>query len=184
LPWERKCLKKIADMMGMRVIDSQGNTVGTIGQAVFTRNRNRLLGILVRTGKMAKSTLAIQFKDILSIGDDAVIVNRGSAIDPSGVVEISNALEEGNDITGYSVYTHRGDQMGTIKDIMIDERTGKVQGFLMAADLMEDLMNGRRMLKLDQSAVISEDNVIITDEGYNSDIGFGIGLKRFLDLED
>jgi uncharacterized protein YrrD len=182
-PWERKYLKKIADILGMRVVDNRGNLVGSIEKAVFTRDRSRLLGVLVKAGRMSKNTLAIRFQDIISIGDDAVIINQGAAVDPSRLVEIANALDEHVNITGYNVYTDSGDQMGTIKDIMIDERSGKVQGFLVAADLIEDLVNGRRMLTLDQRAVISEDRVIIPDENYQNIGAFDVGLKRFLDLE-
>jgi len=179
-------LKKMSEIIGMNVVDANGNFIGEVEKMVYSRSRKRILGIFFRKGRIIKDKVAILFKDILSIGPDAIII-KGSwvLVNPSKIVEMSNVIEEEQDIVGYPVLTVDGTQIGEIKDIVLDETHGNIEGYILSGDFIEDLMQGRRILKFDDIVTVGEEAVIVDNHQTDSrNYSQGGGLKNLLKLEE
>ncbi len=160
-------MKRISDIVGMEVVDSKGNPMGEVEKVICSRTRERVMGIILKRKRFAKGNAMVHYKDILSFGDDLLIVNDRVLTKPSEIPpDISRALEE-KDITGYSVLTAEGKEIGAIRDTVISEANGRLEGYLVAGDLFEDLMKGRKILKLERSAIVG--NGFITLEDNNTD---------------
>lgn len=177
-------MKKISDIAGMKVLDSRGKLIGEVEKVVYSRSRNKIPGIILKRNRLIKNHTAVQFKDIISFGGDVLIINPNSTVNPSNVVEISRIFEEELDITGYRVYTSEGIEIGTIKDLLFDETSGVVQGYLLAGDFVEDLMNGRKILRLDDISIIGEGTIILNNGSVDYSALPNSGLKNLLGLDE
>ncbi len=153
-------MKRISDIVGMAVVNSEGNPMGEVDRVLCSRIRGRVMGIILKRKKISRNNAIVHYKDILSFGDDLLIINGRLLSQPSNIPEIDHALEE-EDIMGYSVLTAEGREIGEVRDTVINEASGNIEGYLVAGDLYEDLMKGRKVLKLDKSAIVGNGSVIL-----------------------
>lgn len=175
-------MKKMSEIIGLKIVDSKGNFIGEVEKVVYSRSNGRVLGIIFHKGKIIRDIAAVLFKDIQNIGQDAIIIMDGDIlVDPFKIVGISNVLEKEQDIVGYPVLTVDGTEIGEVKDIVIDEIRGNIQGYILSGDFIEDLMEGRKMLKLDNCVTVGKGAVIVdncrSDSNSFSQSG---GLKNLL----
>ncbi len=180
-------MKKISEVLGMRIVDEEGNIIGEAEKVIYSRSNGRVVGIIFRTGRILKGEAAVLFKDIQSIGRDAIIIKKGrSAVaDPMRIVGIANVLEKEQDIMGYPVFTADGTELGEIKDIVFDEVRGDIRGYMLAGGLFEDIMEGRRILNYSDKITVGDGAVIVDDHRLDTfSHSQDSGLKNILKLED
>lgn len=176
-------MKKISQIVGMPVIDAKGNLIGEVERVVYSKKRGRVLGVIFKKGRIVRDKVAVRYRDIISIGQDVMIIKDGPClVNPYSVVEISNALEE-EDIIGYPVINSEGKEIGIIKDIIFSEQKGSIEGFVVARDLIEDLIEGRKVLKPGEGIVAGNGAVLVSmqlDSGNNQKTG---GLKNIFGID-
>lgn|GEM_PF-2896046 len=175
-------LKRVSDIVGMTVVDSKGSPVGEVARVLCSRTRGRVLGIIVKRRRLARGGTVVHYKDILSFGDDLLIINDKSAGQNRDIPDISSPAE-GEDVTGYSVITADGRELGVIRDTVIGESNGSIEGYLVAGDLFEDLLRGRKLLKLERSAVVGKGTVVLGDGAAADGTVKSGGLENLLRLK-
>ena len=177
-------MKKVSDIVGMEVVDSKGGTIGEVEEVLCSRARGRIMGIIIKRKKPARGQAIVHYKDILSFGDDLLIVNdrltKNNADIPPDIVR---TLEE-EDITGYTVITAEGKELGTISDVMISDANGSIEGYLVAGDLFDDLVKGRKMLRLERTAVVGNGYITLDDNNTDRSVHETGGLKNILKLNE
>jgi uncharacterized protein YrrD len=174
-------LKRVSDIVGMKVVDSKGSSVGEVERVICSRTRGRVLGIALKRKRTGREKI-VHYRDILSFGDDLLIISdRAVGRNPDGP-EISRPVE-GEDITGYLVLTANGKEIGVVKDTVIGENSGTIEGYMVAGDLFEDLLKGRKILRLDKTVTVGNGCVVLDTlepENFKSPGG----LENLLKLND
>ena len=153
-------LKRVSDIIGMTVVDSKGSPVGEVERVICSRSRGRVLGISLKRKRSGRGSTVVHYRDILSFGDDVLIINDKAAGRDQDMPDISRPME-GEDITGYLVLTADGREIGVIKDTVIGENSGVIEGYMVAGDLFEDLIKGRKFLRLDNTAAVGKGCVVL-----------------------
>lgn len=177
-------MKKISEIIGMKVLDSKGSFAGEVERVVYSRNRRRIVGLLMKKGRIAGRAEAVLYRDIISIGDSIIIVAQNAAMDSGSSAEIERTIQENSDITGHRVFTSDGKEVGMVKDVVFNENGGSVEGYILAGDFVDDLLNGRKVFKLTDNAVIGEGSIILGSGGLDCDSLSNSGLKSIFGLKD
>lgn len=177
-------MKKVSDIIAMEVVDSGGNPIGEVERVLCSRTRGRIMGITLKQRRPVRGNAVIHYKDILSLGDDLIIVNnRSTAGDGSDHGEMDRGAEN-EDVTGYTVLNADGKEMGKITDTVISEANGSIEGYLVAGDLFVDLIEGRKLLRLERSAIVGNGSIMLDHEAEGKDLQKKGGLKSLLKLND
>ncbi|MGI6703427.1 MAG: PRC-barrel domain-containing protein [Clostridia bacterium] len=176
-------MKRVSDIVGMKVVDSEGSPVGEVARVLCSRTRGRVLGIEVKKRKYARGGTVVHYRDILSFGDDLLIINDKNTGPNRDIPDIGSP-GEGEDIIGYSVITADGSDMGIIRDTVIGEANGNIEGYLVAGDLFEDLLRGRKLLKLDKTEVVGKRTVVLGDGAIADEAVKSGGLENLLRFND
>ena len=177
-------MKKVSDIVGMEVVDSKGGAIGEVEGVLCSRARGRIMGIKIRRKKPARGQAIVHYKDILSFGDDLLIINDRLITNSADIPpEIGRVLEE-EDVTGYTVLTVEGKELGTISDVMISEANGSIEGYLVAGDLFDDLVKGRKMLRLERTAMVGNGHITLDENSTGRSVHETGGLKNIFKLNE
>jgi uncharacterized protein YrrD len=139
-------LKRGDEIIGLPVINKRdGNQIGRIKDIVYQNGKRKIEGLIIQREGLLKKSRFIPLEDIVILGDVSVIVNvkRERA---SSNIEAYADLEEFSDTLGAPVITKEGSELGQISNIVIDEKTGLVEGFEISKGFFDDVFHGRRLV--------------------------------------
>ena len=179
-------MKKLSEIIGMRIIDEMGNAIGEVEKVVYSKSRRKIVAINFYKGRFRKSIVSVPFKDIQNIGNTEIIIREGSIIkDNTNFSSYNLSDEEECELIGYRVITEDGKEIGEVRDIIIDEIYGSIYGYILSEDFFDDLFEGRKLLRFDENIIIGDGALIIQNYDYTIDnIYRNGGLKSFLGLEE
>ncbi len=135
--------------------------MGEVRDLLIGRRGDRLSGLrVVCTGRFALKSL--RFRDIHSLGEDAVIVHDATALlSPSRVRAVEAGARGPDAVIGKPVITADGRDLGIIDDIVIDPVAGKVTGYEVSGGLVTDLVDGKLILPVPPGMRVGQDAVLI-----------------------
>ncbi|WP_427339133.1 PRC-barrel domain-containing protein [Caloranaerobacter sp. DY30410] len=159
-------MKKASEIIGLPVMTKvSGKKIAVIKDLVFSRKKFRILALMTYEGSVFKEAKIIKYKNVISIGKDVIIVDKENVIESAAdIPDIFQLIKERKKIIGEDVITEAGENIGIIKDIIIDEDNGKVLGFILSDGLIQDIMDGRNILPYIYGITFGEDALIISNE--------------------
>jgi uncharacterized protein YrrD len=113
------------DIVGLTVRDESGRRKGTVRDVLFDNSGRRVIGIIIRRGCFHRQHEFVGFEYIRSFGHDSLIAGTGRTC--SEFEGRENALQ------GKLVVSRRGQCLGTVADVCIDEATGDVKAYRIAS---------------------------------------------------
>lgn len=119
--------RKDKDFLGLEVISLEDASVVGEVDALLIDDNATVAGLVIDLGVYEAKVLA--FSDILSIGEDAVMIGAAAAVKP---ISQDAALEEVAEldvhVSDTLVMTDRGNLVGIVGDYFIDPGTGSIKG--------------------------------------------------------
>jgi len=172
-------LERYSEVIGLPVICiDNGKKLGTVEEVVFCPRLKQVRAfILERKGCQLKKKV-ILIRDVRQLGKDALIVNDCSCIKELREAEASKSLEEKGSVIGLRVYTKAGEDIGVIKDVLFDSKTGIIEGVIISDGLLQDIMEGRNILPLFGKVEFGEENILVDKEAVEEILNRGGGLKN------
>lgn len=176
-------LRKESELIGLPVISKKdGNKIGTIKEVIYSKKRYRIVGFIISGKNFFKEAKIIRFNNVISIGMDALIVKNETVVEKSSYLTEMNSLIYENGLHEKEVLTEEGDSLGNVKDILIDENSGKIIGLILTDGLVEDLKEGRNLLPYSMDMVIGENNIIVDCETKETFYKLKKDYKKILEL--
>lgn len=170
-------LKKYSDVLGLPVISAaNGLKIGTLKDVLFHKSNKLILAFLLEKGNYAVKGNVIRLQNVLSLGNDALIVDNPANLLEYRNYKKDNPLDDKNHLRGFKVYTHSGEDLGVVQDIMFDYKTGKVEGVQVSDGLVQDIMVGRNILPFLGKVDIGNSNILVESEAVEEMINTGGGL--------
>ena len=163
-------MKKSRQLIGTGIVDCEsGMIIGNIKNTVFFPCSKKILGFCVDCGRWVKHEKIIQVKYIKNIGNDMVMVKHDNILeDIKNYPEFINAIDKKNRIFGLKVITSRGQELGYIEDIIINQNNFYIEGYVLTDGIIEDITKGKSVLSFSEKIIFGEDTIILDEE--NSDI--------------
>ena len=172
---------KCSEVIGLPVIcTDDGKKIGVVEDLIFTPMKKEVKALLLeRTGyEICKKVVLM--KDIAYLGKDAVMVNSKSCKTEMRKAASNGALEDKGEIRGLTVYSKSGEDLGEVKDVLFDCKTGVVEGVEVTGGLFQDIMQGRKILPLFGKVEFSEESVLVDREAVDEMVATGGGIKKKL----
>ncbi len=150
----------VNSLFGKPVIaQDSGEQIATIKDVVLDQPPSRVLAVLIDTGGWMQSARVVRWEQVVSLGD--VLLVRGAppyakiGDDP----EMSALSKQSHQITGTTIMSVDGSQIGTVGDLFI-ETDGRIVGYEVKKGFFQDL-RGRALLPVVQVRSVGADAVIV-----------------------
>ena len=159
-------MRKGSDIIGLNVVAfDTGEQFEKVIDLIFDRQANNLLALLTDESGWFSSANIIPFRDVKTIGPDAIIVStKDVEIDAGQMPEIEEILNEENKLRRVKLMTTDGRDLGQINDLYIDEQTGKVEGYEVSGGIFADAYSGRSFVPAYQTLTIGDDVAFVPPE--------------------
>lgn len=176
-------MKKESELIGLPVLSKKtGSKIGTTKEIIYSRKKYRVLGFLIKEGKIFNEAKIIQFHNIYSIGRDAIIVKSEAVVEKSSSLPGIHELVNNGKFAEEEVITESGEIIGHVKDILIDSNKGKVIGFILTDGIFQDLKEGRNVLLYSREIFFGESSIIISNNYKESFYKYKQDYKKLLEL--
>ena len=164
-----------------------GSKVGIVKDILFSIRDRQVKALLLEQKGLSTRRRAILFDELLSIGGGAVIIGSSA-----GVADLDRASfkdifgDEGSPIgdegglIGTKVYSKAGGEVGVIKDVMFDPGTGRIEGFEISDGLLQDVVQGRKVLPLIGKVELGKEFALVDTDSVDEMKETGGGLKKKL----
>jgi sporulation protein YlmC with PRC-barrel domain len=146
LPWREVCCDfrkeghviRATELAGRAVVDiDAAERLGRVDRIVLDPDARQVAGFVVSRGSSIlgggeHSTLPASC--VHAIGPDAITVRRGTAEPADRLAHLPRV----SDMVGRKVVSETGRVLGTVHDVLIDERNGRIVGYALAGDGLDD----------------------------------------------
>ncbi|MBI1902510.1 MAG: PRC-barrel domain-containing protein [Planctomycetia bacterium] len=152
-------------IIGLPVIAvDRGVEVEQVKDLVVDRAHKRVVALLVEKGGwFGAPARVLPLRDVQAFGEDAVMVRSSEAIVEAGkVADIQEALDRHLRLKGTKLISSEGRELGTIRDIDFDPRTGDVKSFEVSRGVLADMISGRSVVSASDDAVVGDDAVVVS----------------------
>lgn len=156
---------KSKDILNKNVYDTNNKKIGIVKDIFIDFHRGNMEGIDIFSYFPFKKNLHIKPKDIVKINE--FIVARKEF---NGCVGFRYS-----EIKDMEILDALGEIKGNIEDILIDEVTFNIRGFVVSPGILEKIIRGKEIILL-KDIIVNEDYIIYKDDS-------NIKLKKFLHEE-
>jgi len=155
-------MKPTKEIIGLRIISIlEGTQVGVVKGIVLNPQAKTMDFVMVDQPTDMFGAKVIPFADILGLGEFAITIpNPGVIQDVAQNIDAQNLLKQDTRVIGTKVLTKKGQLIGEVKEILIDEETGKI-----AACLFE---SQGKMHQVEVEQVITLGKELLIVEGFPS----------------
>ncbi|MGI6777939.1 MAG: PRC-barrel domain-containing protein [Acetivibrionales bacterium] len=160
-------MKMTQDILGLPIISiSTGEEVGKVKNILINGDRGAIDYIVVDTGNQIYSARVIPTKRVLGIGENALTIENESSIsDISKVSEAVELIQKEIKVKGAKVLTKKGNLIGEIGDICIDE-----DNFcrITALEHITDISHGKSRLIPREKVITFGRNLVIVENDFQN----------------
>ena len=174
-------LHRYSEVLNLPVVcANNGKKAGVIKDIIFCPENREVSALLLEHKGLEIKKKVVRLKDILNLGDDAVIINSPDCVESLGKASYTNEFKDEGSILGLRIFTRSGDELGIVKDVIFDWQTGRIEGFEVSDGLLQDIMQGRMILPLFGKVEFGEENVLVEKEAVEEMENTGGGIKNRL----
>ncbi|NQV13551.1 MAG: PRC-barrel domain-containing protein [Parcubacteria group bacterium] len=144
-------------------IDS-GKGLGKIIDLVIDNDNGRCLALLIQlVGVMARKKIVL-IDDVSSFGDDTVMVQSEKILVPlKDNEDIVKVVDRKVKIIGNEVVSYSGEELGEVKDFVVDETSYKLSKLFVSTGLFRDLFKGELIITANKIVSIGKDAIVVKD---------------------
>lgn len=166
-------MRRCRDLIGLPVMSLlSARQVGVVRGVVLGRENTHVVGVIVAEHSKGRRAHVVLFEDIRTIGRDAVMV-EGDAVCLDASLEEPIGRTGDMPDGGMRVLTQSGKEIGVIRDVVFDPRSGQVGGYELSRGVLGDLLEGRLVMNLPEGWVVGDGVIIIPDEDRKGRAGKG-----------
>ncbi len=175
-------IRKYSDVLGLPVISAKnGMKIGTLKDVVFCKYNKGVLGFIIEKESHSIKGNVVMLQDVLSLGNDALIIEDSDNLIEYRKIKKTPEMLERMQLRGFKIYTHSGNDIGIVKDILFDYKTGKVEGVQVSDGLLQDLLMGRNILPFLGKIEIGNENILVDNEAVEEMMNTGGGIRSRLE---
>ncbi|EHQ90247.1 PRC-barrel domain-containing protein [Desulfosporosinus youngiae] len=152
-------MKPTNEIIGLRVISiSDGTQVGVIKDLVLNQQSKSLDFLIIDQPSDYFGAKVIPYSDILGLGEFAITIPHQQVIqDVAQNTEVQHLLKQDIRVIGTRVLTKKGQLIGEVKEIIIDEETGLIASCLFESE--------GQMKEIDKDKIITLGKELLIIEG-------------------
>ena len=176
---------KTSDIIGFPIVcTDQKKFIGEVKDVILNLKSCNVAGFIIDYGSIIHHTRIIPFNNIYEIARNRVIVKFRKNIQQMRNFNFNEKLIKKNEkILGVEVVEDEGKLLGFVQDVIFEEKSGNILGFILTNGVVDDIFNGVEILPLDGSIEFDKNKFIISIDSKKSILRNIGGLKKLLELE-
>ena len=154
-------MRKSQEVIGLSIIHLEtGKKLGTVCDLLFDEEQ-QFRGILMEDGGLFKRRKFISTDHIVSIGNDAVVVDNEHPFSANPKNKNWMSICSGDKkLKGRTILTSSGYEMGLVENVYFLEEMGTLIGYELSDGILNDIRDGRKWLKTKKPLIWGEDVLI------------------------
>lgn len=158
-------MQKIRDLLGLPVLEIENGTqIGEVQEVIIDIDQASVRGIILSNANWFTNEQGIEFRNLHSIGRDAVMVRTQDVIQEASLFSASdNKVYHLGELLDKHVITESGLQIGILADMIFEPTTGEIKAYNISDGVITDLLYGRMSLPLPQAQIVGQDKVIVPE---------------------
>jgi uncharacterized protein YrrD len=185
--YRRQTLQRYSEVIGKEVVCLPGGKrMGEVKDLIFLPEKLEFAGLIFRQGSLEIMKRAVSREDILSIDKQVVVRNSKCARKISAMINgdtTDDIYKASIKLKGLSVFVNKGGEIGYIEDILFDYRTGRIEVIELSDGLLQDFINGRKLLPLIGKVEFAEEHMLVSREALEEMTESGGGIRKYFEKE-
>ena len=182
-------LNRYSEVLNLPVICADsGKKAGTVKDILFDLESREVKALLLEHTGLAPGKRVIFLNELLSLGSDAAIVDSACFVSNMNRKAFTAAFGDrgtlfGGDkgsLLGHRVYSKAGVELGIVKDVIFDFQSGKIEAFEISDGVLQDIIQGRKLLPLFGKVELGEEFAIVEGEAVDEMEETGGGIRNKL----
>ena len=161
-------MRKGKSIIGLTITsEAEGAELGRVKDLIFDHGTDELVGLLVSERELFGliDAKVIPWNQVRSIGANSVMVPSENAVINAGSdARISNIMGRDTALSGTTLRTTDGQDLGSFADMYIDESTGQVVGYEVSGGFFADSMSGKHYIASSPDIRIGRDVALVPNE--------------------
>ena len=154
-------MRRMAELIGLPVISrSNGEILGEVDDLIYLPTSSQIRGLVIKSTEQYYT----ESDNIYKIGSDVIILNHSSLLYEYQKAPGIGITERTGTIMGEPVITNDGKEIGAINDLVIDENDYRLVGYEVSGGVIQDVLQGRNILSLDDDITYGKDALIINNK--------------------
>lgn len=176
---------KTSDIIGYKIICSDNKKFGgEVKDVILDLNECKLSGLVIDYGSVIHHSRVLDFKDIYEIVRNKVIVKYKKNIQQIQKNNFNERhIRKNQIILGIEVLGEEGNLLGFIHDVLFEEKSGNILGFILTNGIVDDIFNGVEILPIDGPVNFNNKRLVISQNSRKNILRNIGGLKKLLELE-
>ena len=153
-------MRRISEVIGKTVVSADtGDRLGGVSDALI--DDVSVVALVIGGGLLAKEHV-LPFRDVQTLGGDAVLARTGSGmVGPKEWRTSGPETSRSSALRGRAVVTTGGTRLGEVSDVLIDDRTGAFEAFEVSSG---GLRSRRSTLRASSQIRIGADAVVVPED--------------------
>ena len=181
-------LCRYSEVLNLPVICADnGSKAGIVKDILFSTGDRQVKALLLDKRGLSAKRRVIWFDESVSLGEDAVIVGSSNSVADMDRTSFRETFgdetapmgDEGG-LIGTKVYSKAGSEVGVIRDVMFDPVTGRIEGFEISDGLLQDVIQGRKVLPLLGKTEFGREFAVVDNEAVDEMKETGGGIRNRL----
>ncbi len=158
-------MRKGREMVGLPVIAlAQATKVGTIRDLVIDPGRRAVSALLLVEAKQQQPSKQVRYEAVRRVGPDAVMIEDEAAVMPVSEYPRLQTLCEGTPrLLGLRVLTEGGRSVGTVSDVVLDERSGLIERYEISVGPLRDVISGRISVSASMPLAVGAEYMVVPE---------------------
>lgn len=173
-----KAILKTQDIVGKPVISLQGEEIGSILRVIVNPEKKQVAGFTINMKGLFKGEKAIEFDQVNSFGDYAVIVESFEKILPLENLPVIEKLSKDYNLYNMRVVTPQGKLIGVVEDFYFNTNTGQIDKYIISGGLIKNLFKGKAVIPAEKIQSTGKDVLMAADGAENTIVKEDTGLQE------
>ena len=159
-------MQKSQEVIGLSVIHlHSGKKMGVVKDILFDSSQS-FVGILLEDGGWLRRRKYVPNDNIVSIGRDAVVIRSKEHILPfdESTKDWTGVCSGKKSLKGRPVLLTSGHELGIIENVYFMEEMGTIVGYELSDGWVNDVLEGRKVLKASEPLIWGQDVLIAKNE--------------------
>lgn len=174
-------LRRYGEVLNIPVICADsGKKAGVVKDVMFSPDKKEVKAFLLENTGLSLKKKVVFFEKLSHLGGDAAVIGDSGSVTEMDRQDYAVAFPEEGRLLGLKVFSKTGGEIGSVRDVIFDDISGKVEGFEISDGLFQDVMGGRKMLPLFGRVELGKDFAVVENEAIEEMQGTGGGIKNKL----
>jgi uncharacterized protein YrrD len=171
-------LRKYSEVLNLPVICADsGKKAGIVKDILFSIEERQVKALLLERERVSVKKRVVFLSELISLGTDAAIIDNSGCVSDMDRIAFKKSFEDEGSLIGLKVFSKAGGEVGIVRDVIFDCRTGRIEGFEISDGLLQDVMNGRKLLPLFGKVELGKEFAVVEKEAVDEMEGTGGGIK-------